>query len=140
METKSQSIKRIYHPYWMWEESKSLMWSTVDNRDEMLKIAIEFTGDHKKYGLAMFRVIKEWPISCEHNLSDTSQNRRAWIGHAACALEIKCPEDIVRQAWHHLTDEQRTLANKAADNAISAWENKIKGTEQCQKNQLELTF
>jgi len=134
------SIKQKHHPYWLWEESKSVMWGKVDDRGRFLKIAISFTGDHVKYGVAMFRVLREWPISCEHNLSDRGQNRKAWIGHAACAIEIKCPEDIVREAWHHLTDEQRMLANKAADVAINQWEQSQAPGEICQRYQSELMF
>lgn len=134
------SIKRKYHPFWMWEEAASPMWGKVDNRDAFLSLAIKFTGDHKSYGQAMMRVLVEWPISCEHNLSDTSQNRKAWIGHAACAIAIGCPEDIVRAAWHHLTDEQRTLANAAADHAIKQWEKMQQKEIVCQKDQLELMF
>jgi hypothetical protein len=70
----------------------------------------------------MQRVIKEWPISCENALTDYSLNRKAWVGHAACALALGCPEDITRQAWKELTYEQQLLANKEADGAIKAWE------------------
>lgn len=140
MAKQSQLIKRVYYPYWQWEESSSIMWGKVKDRAAYLQLAIEFTGNHKKYGMAMMRVIDEWPISCEQNLSDTSQNRRAWIGHAACAIEINCPEDIVREAWHHLTDEQRRDANKQADIAIESWETRKKGLSKCQKDQLELTY
>lgn len=98
------------------------MWGRVKNRDEWLKRAIEFTADHLIYGAYMLKVTKEWKHSCEHNLSSPWQNRRAWIGHAAVALAIQCPEDIVRQAWGFLTEEQQRLANSAADSAIEAWE------------------
>ena len=118
---------RIYHPYFLWEESKHNMWGKVDNREEYLKKAISFTSRHKIYGRYMLRVVKQWKYSCEHNLSDTAQNRQAWIGHAACALAFNCPEDIVREAWHCLTDEQRKLANLEADKAIQLWENKHLG-------------
>jgi len=120
-------IKQVYHPYWKWEEVDYNMWGTVDNREEYLKKAIEFTGDYKLYGRWMKKVAKSWKYSCEHNLSNTTQNRQAWIGHAAVAFAFKCPEDIVREAWWHLTDEQRELANKEADKAINYWES-------CQKN------
>ena len=88
----------------------------------MLHDAIKFTGNSLLYGRAMIRVIREWPISCEHNLSNLEQNRKAWIGHAACALEKGFSESIVRQAWHYLTDKQREDANKKADLAIRKWE------------------
>ena len=117
-----QSISRVYHPYWIWEETDFNMWGTTPNRREMLEWAIEFTGDHVKYGEAMMSVANEWKYSCEHNLSNLTQNRKAWIGHAACAYAKKCPEDIVREAWSHLTKEQQYLANGVADLAIKHWE------------------
>lgn len=98
------------------------MWGTVENRKRFLKKAIEFTSDHQKYGRFMMRVVNEWKISCENALTDYSLNRRAWVGHAACALAIGCPEDITREAWGHLTDEQQFLANAQADRAIQYWE------------------
>jgi len=103
------------------------MWGTSSDRREHLEWAIKFTGDHEKYGSWMLRVIEDWKYSCEHNLSNDTQNRKAWIGHAACAYANRCPEDIVRKAWGHLTEMQQLLANNAAQAAIKKWE----GT-QCQ--------
>lgn len=113
---------RIYHPYWKWEERDSNMWGRVDNRELHLQRIIKFTGNHVEYGKSMMMVVKRWRYSCEHNLTDISQNRRAWLGHAACALKFNCPEDIVREAWHWLSNEQRSMANAEADKAISFWE------------------
>ena len=45
-------------------------------------------------------------------------------GHAAVAMAIQCPEDIVRLAWGYLTGEQQDLANAAAQRAIEFWESK----------------
>ena len=115
-------FKRVYHRYDLWEEIAHGMWSSVDNRRQLLDWAVEFTGDHVIYGDHMTRVIVEWPISCENSLTNYQINRRAWIGHAACALANKCPEYIVRQAWGQLTNEQRFLANKKAEGAIQQWE------------------
>ena len=117
-------MNRIWHPYTEWEEYHAGMWRKVDNQEEnrFLSAAVEFTGDAELYGKNMIRVINEWPISCEHNLSNVSINRRAWIGHAACCIAFGCPEYIVRKAWWRLSDEQRRLANDKADEAIREWE------------------
>lgn len=115
------SNDRVYHPFDQWEEIRFGMWSEVKDRKAMLQKAIEFTGDHTKYGKYMMRVVNEWPISCENALTDPLLNKKAWVGHAACALAIGCPEDITRQAWGFLTDEQRFLANKEAARAIREW-------------------
>lgn len=98
------------------------MWGDVKDRKSMLSTAIDFTGDHKKYGKFMNRVIREWPVSCENALTDYSLNRKAWVGHAAVALALECPEDIVREAWSYLKDEQKHLANEEARKAIALWE------------------
>lgn len=98
------------------------MWGSVKDRDAFLIKAIEFTGDAELYGHWMLMVIDEWPYSCEHNLTDLSQNRRAWIGHAAVAMAIQCPEDIVRSAWGKLSRLQQAKANAKADEAIRRWE------------------
>lgn len=115
-------FERVYHPWDKWEEVNHNMWGCVSNRKAQLKKAITFTSDHKLYGRFMMRVVKEWPYSCENSLTDYSINRKAWIGHAAVALAIGIPEDITREAWGTLTDEQQLLANKEAERAIQTWE------------------
>jgi hypothetical protein len=115
-------FKRVYHPISRWEEIKHNMWGDVKDKKKYLSAAIEFTGNHELYGEHMMRVVREWRVSCENALTDYRLNRRAWIGHAACALALKCPEDITRDAWSKLSDEQRLLANQEADRAIAHWE------------------
>ena len=112
---------RVYHPIDKWEEIKAGMWSEVSDRKQWIEKAVAFTGNYSLYGSYMTKVVILWPISCENALTDSSLNQRAWIGHAACAMAIGCPEDITREAWGRLTDEQRLLANKEADRAIRVW-------------------
>lgn len=122
MSTYKKSFERVYHHFLDWEENDHNMWGVVSDRKRWLEKAIEFTSDHKRYGRFMMRVVKEWPISSENALTDSALNKRAWVGHAACALAMGCPEDITREAWGQLSDEQRVLANKEADAAIAVWE------------------
>lgn len=120
-----KQLIRIYHHYSLWEEIKYNMWGKVNDRKSFLDRAIKFTSDHILYGSYMKKVVSEWKYSCEHNLSDITQNRKAWLGHAACALSFNCPEDIVREAWNKLTEKQQFLANKEAEKNIIYWENNI---------------
>lgn len=115
-------MDRVWVPIDQWEELRCNMWGDVKDRRRYLERAVLFTGSHRLYGRYMMRVTREWPQSCTNALTDSALNRKAWIGHAACALAIRCPEDITRQAWGLLTDEQRILANKQAGRAIQAWE------------------
>jgi len=116
-------MKRIFHHYLKWEDFQCGMWRTASSTEKeiLLPLAIEFTGNAELYGSFMLRVIEEWPVSCEHNLTDTSQNRKAWIGHAATCLALNCPEDITRKAWHSLMLEQQDAANLKAKEAIQLW-------------------
>jgi hypothetical protein len=111
------------------------MWRKVPKEQEphLLKIAIEFTGNHTEYGKAMLEVAKKWRYSCENFLSNKSINRKAWLGHAACSFKHNLPEYIVREAWGKLTDIQRYLANLEAEKTIIHWEtNKNKPSNQLQ--------
>ena len=114
-------IKQVHHPYWHWEEINHNMWGSVSDRKSYLGMAIRFTSKPELYGHYMRIVANHWSVSCENALTDPHLNHRAWIGHAACAMALRCPEDIVREAWRHLTDEQKFLANQEADRAIAAW-------------------
>lgn len=115
-------LDRIYHPYWDWEEVASGMWDGCRDSKAMLSRAVKFTGDHKLYGRFMTKVIREWVFSCENSLTNYSINRKAWLGHAACAMAIGCPENITRQAWGMLDGNQQMLANREADRRIIIWE------------------
>ena len=121
---KSMKLKRIFHHYLAWEDYQAGMWriTSKQERDELLPKAIEFTGDPDLYGSFMIKVLSIYPIACEQNLSDKSQNRRAWIGQAAACLAINSPEDVTRSAWGHLTLAQQVKADAKADEAIKLWE------------------
>jgi hypothetical protein len=127
-------MDRVYFSYDKWEDWHYGMWRNVYGleRNRLLGKAVEFTGNACKYGSFMLKVIREWPYSCLHNLSNVSMNRQAWIGHAACCLAINCPEDITRLAWHKLTQQQQDEANEQANKAIEQWEAQYyKGIQLC---------
>jgi hypothetical protein len=113
--------KQIFRRVDEWEEIQFNMWGSVENKQAALEWARGFTADHKLYGSFMRRVIDEWPISCENALTDPYINQKAWLGHAACALAGRVPEDVIREAWKDLTGEQKLLANKEAERAIELW-------------------
>jgi len=136
-------IERIYIRWDWWEEYHFGLWRNVygEERDKYLKMAIRFTGNAELYGKYMLLALRRWPYSCTNNLSNTSINRQAWIGHAACCIAIGCPEDITRLAWHELTQEQQDLANHKADIAIATWEQYFhKGVQLCLNIASGLTY
>lgn len=127
-------LLRVWVPIDRWEEVSYNMWGTVEDRKRFLQRAVVFTGNHRLYGRYMQRVAIEWPNSCLNALTDYNLNRKAWIGHAACALALRCPESITRQAWGLLTNEQRILANREADRAIQSWEVRYRASLRVRSN------
>jgi hypothetical protein len=117
---KAPASDEIWYPFYQLEEADSAMWKNVNHRITWLQLAVTFTGNAELYGEWMLRVTEQWPRSCQHNLTKGG-DKRPWIGHAAVALAINCPEDIVRAAWGALSKEQQDAANKKAEEAIEVW-------------------
>jgi hypothetical protein len=130
-------MKRIYHPFWTWEDLGMWRDITKDEQRELLPVAVEFTGDAERYGAAMLRVLDEMPVACEHNLTERAMNRQAWIGHAATYLATTCPEYVTREAWGMLTEEQRVAADAKAAEAIKEWERARKDREVSKQLEIE---
>lgn len=110
-------IKQRYVPYWEWEDYINGMWG----KDERLQEAIEFTGDHIKYGNAMKEVIEAWPRTMLNSLTNISINKRAFLGHCAVCYKLGICESTTRAAWKELTDQQRYDADKVAQETINNW-------------------
>ena len=116
-------IIQVWTPYIEWEDWLNGMWRKVETgeRDELLRQAIEFTGNWERYGAAMREVILAWPRTMLNHLTNTSINQRAFVGHCAVCFKVGMPESVTREAWKHLTDEQRTKADLVAQQAIDSW-------------------
>lgn len=117
-------MRQVYHPYWKLEEHKFGMWRQVHgiDRHSFVALAADLMRDRQKFLAAMLRAVEEWPHSCEMAMTTPSLNRRAWMGHAGCCISIGSPEELTRLGWHTLTRTEQTIANAAADDAISEWE------------------
>lgn len=117
------NIKRVFHPYYSWEEVSYNMWGDYnENKKEDTKKCLEFLNEIQEFSLYMYRVITEWGVSCEHNLTSGASNRVAWLGQAACALKLRVPEDVVRISWKDLSEEKKETMNTRAAMFIKLWE------------------
>lgn len=99
------------------------MWQTSLGIDQEEKInqCIKFMSDTDVFESFMIAVIREWPLSCEVSLSNPQINQVAWLGQAAAAIGIECPEDITKKAWSFLSEEKQIKANEAARRNIKKW-------------------
>lgn len=115
-------MERIFHHYNKWEDFHNGMYDeSRDGRKERVLQAVAILGTPEVCRKAMQKVIDEWKIATEYNLSNAEINRRAWLGQAACAIYANIHEDETREAWGYLTIEQRTTANAIATQIIKKW-------------------
>lgn len=129
------NIKRIYHPFWLWEDYEAGFYENISGKEkiEMLEKAIEMFNSKDLTSKNMNFVIENWKYSCEHNLTNESMNKIAYIGQAACCVYFKIPNTITMEAWSHLSDNVKKRSNKIAQDCINKWIKKNKYIQLCLK-------
>jgi len=112
-------VKQIYHHYTKWEDYKNGFYGKRDtNTDKVFDIF----NDEYKTKMYMNKVITDWTISCEHNLSNYSMNRVAYLGQAACCLYAGISNLTTMYAWKFLDYEIQERSDKIAIKIILLWE------------------
>jgi hypothetical protein len=116
-------MMRIYHPFHVLEETHAGLWriTTGVERKRHIAAAAGLMAKPDKFKAAMQRAARDWPRSCEHNLSAENVNRIAWLGHAGCCVGVGSPEEATRAGWHTLTLDQQNEANRVAGEVLDAW-------------------
>lgn len=118
-------MERIFHHYDKWEDYHAGMYDeSKDGRAERVQQAAEILGTPDICRKAMEKVVSEWKISTEYNLSNLEINRKAWLGQAACCCWGGIHEDETREAWGIMTEAQRIEANRIAAEIIKEWQSK----------------
>ena len=118
-------MERIYHRYEFWEDYKNGMYNECkQGREDRVRKAAHILGTPEICIEAMQKVITEWKICTEYNLSNIEVNRKAWLGQAACCCYADIHEDETREAWGLLTEQQRIEANRIAQMLINQWQNR----------------
>ena len=122
-------MERIFHPYTLWEDFKNGFYEPHD--ESKIHLVIEMFSSEQKTIENMEYVINNWKYSCEHNLTNQSLNRIAWLGQSACCVYGKVPSKTTMQAWNLLDDTTQSKANKIAQQVIEKWFNNNKKIQLC---------
>jgi hypothetical protein len=116
---------RVYHHYELWEDWQHGLYreSTAGEVGdaELIHLAAELLRDTEGLQWAMCHVAFNWPHAAEQNLTNPSRNKQAWLGQAACCWAEGVPEQLTKQAWWTLTEEERRRANLIADAVYADW-------------------
>lgn len=140
-------MRRIYHTWEKWEcypagfyenrpKDKNL---TTDDCQEIYRSLL---ADIERFEAALNRVLSEWPMSCEHYLSNENMNRIAWLGQSSLCISEGIPA-VFRGGFNMLTDEQQKAANEMALKYLNIWlsrhgEPELTMEEAASKTQAEL--
>lgn len=118
-------MKRIYHTWDEWECYPAGMYETHPpiedmSDDECRDAYAEFLRDENRFRAALAGVLREWPNSTEHYLTNERMNRIAWLGQAAACYESHLPR-AYRGGFNRLTAEEQETANRIALDALNAF-------------------
>ena len=124
---------RIYHPYWKWEDYKAGFYDncTGDSKSIKKQNAINMFMDKSLTTYNMKKVVDTWFYSCEHNLTNESMNKIAYIGQAACCVYGGVPSTVTMQIWSTLPKEVRDRSDKIALKTLKYYFEEIKTNQLC---------
>jgi hypothetical protein len=122
--TGIEDMKRVYAHYLQWEDYQHGMYrqTMLAGDPERVTDSAALLSSVDALQAAMTRVVIEWPVATEVNLTHSAINQQAWLGQAACCLMFGAPEYLTKQAWHLLTEPLQTAANAVADRVIAEWQ------------------
>lgn len=113
-------MRRIWHPWTAWECVGMYTHDSPLNADESKAAYAQFLADLPRFSGALDRVLREWPISCQHFLTNQEINRIAWLGQASMFIATGVPAHF-RAGFKLLSLPQQRAANATAAEALNRW-------------------
>lgn len=118
-------MQRVYHTWDRWEcfpagfyNSKPRDRSLDD--DECRRLYGKFLRNIPLFEATMESLLRDWPNSCEHYLSNERMNRIAWLGQAAMCYATGVPSQF-RGGFNQLDEAEKLAANEAALRYLNIW-------------------
>ena len=126
-------MERVYHPWHKWEDFKCGFYNACSGteKDNKIKKVLEMFNSKDLTTEYMNRVINEWVYSCEHNLTNSSLNKIAYIGQSACCIYDGVPSSVTMEAWSLLDKKTQERADKIALSVLGKWEKQNKNIQLC---------
>lgn len=115
--------ERIFHTYDKWEHVGHNFFG--NNHPTLTPLQCqykykEFLQDIPEFSSTIQRVMEAWPIACEHNLTNRSMNRIAWIGQISVCYKYNIPA-ISCSGFSLLTEDEQYAANSTALFYLNKW-------------------
>lgn len=115
--------KRVFHTFDKWECVKAGFYATTKEgwtKEQCEQAYLTLLSDPKEFERIAREVISEWPMSCEHYLTNAAMNRLAWLGQASVCKAYGVPSQFA-SGWFLLNEDQQKIANEVALKVINEW-------------------
>lgn len=117
-------MTRIYHTWDEWECYPAGFYEPQPpdgiSATQAVSMYADFLRDLRRFERYLFAVLRDWPNSCEHYLSNESMNRVAWLGQASMCAATKIPRAF-RSGFSMLSEAERNAANEMALKWLNIW-------------------
>lgn len=114
---------RIFHTHDKWELVEYGFFDsahkTMSAEQCRYKYA-DFLANEDLFKQTIYELFRDCPNSCEHNLTNSSLNRIAWIGQAVMAYKHNVP-CVFCSGFNLLSEEKQIAANNVAFEALNYW-------------------
>ncbi len=122
-------MNRVFHPWDKWEDYRHGFYGGLEYpKDNTLELYASLLKDLPKFESALKTIISEWKYSCEHNLTNESMNRIAYLGQASCALVYNVPHNVSMGGYNLLTPEEQAAADAMAKKYLDLWSKTYEST------------
>lgn len=117
-------MNRIYHTWDKWECYREGFFEVHPPKgmteDECHEKYRDLLLDIPQFKAIMRCILRDWPNSVEHNLTNERMNRIAWMGQAALAYRYRIPARF-RGGYNLLSVEEQQVADQSALEVINEW-------------------
>ena len=116
------STGRIFYPHTLWEDANNGFYSVGLLCPEKVSFCKNVLSNQELFWDIMCQMRIDWPYSFQFNVSNFTQNRRAWLGQAACCYNHNAEFNVTIYAWGLLDKNTQDEANKTAQKMIDLFE------------------
>lgn len=120
-------MKRIWHNYEKWEDWKNGLYSKSKPADEIIARTklFELFSNQDLFFHSGIKMIYEWRYSSDYNLSNTTCNRKSYLGQAVACYLYSLPMHFTAKVFTELDKKNQAESNKTAQEIIEYYENNI---------------
>lgn len=123
--TEYRPVVRVYHTWDQWECYPAGFYETRPPSKDMdiegcKQEYANFLRNTHRFSAALFRVLNEWPNSCEHYLTNERMNRIAWLGQASMCIETGISKFFCG-GYFLLSETEQKIADETALIYLNKW-------------------